>query len=616
MPADPTPLHPRPLLARQRWIDLRGPWGFRYDDGGEGIDEHWQTRPELFERVITVPFPPESRASGIGETAYHPCVWYRRQFTLPEGRTQHERVLLHFGAVDYRAQVWVDDQVVARHEGGHTPFSADITAALGPGDTHTLVVWAEDEPLDLAQPRGKQDWRAEPHAIWYHRTTGIWQPVWLELTGAAYLSDLRWTSDLVRSSLELAATIVRHDEQPLRARIRLHLHGRLLVDDICLVQGCSLQRQFAVDLPSLGLEPEQVFWAPEHPNLIEAEITLLAQDTAVDTVRSYAGLRSSAAAHHRFWLNGHPYFLRLALEQGYWPDSHLAAPSDEALRQEVELARSLGFNGVRVHQKVEDPRYLYWCDRLGLIVWGEMPSTFVFSETAVERLTREWLDVLRRDYSHPCIVAWVPFNESWGVPNLLSDAAQRSYITALYHLTRALDRTRPVIGNDGWEHAASDILTIHDYTFQGSELEERYGTTSALDSTISSAQPAHHLILLPEAERRDQPIMITEFGGLSLKPGAGEKWFGYGTVQSAADFEAKYAELVGALVASPALAGFCYTQLTDTLQETNGLATERRMPKVDAAALRAITRGLSHAAPGDEIHDLRQAAATPTATQA
>ncbi|MDB5058393.1 MAG: beta-galactosidase/beta-glucuronidase, partial [Chloroflexi bacterium] len=556
-------LHPRPQFARDHWTDLRGSWGFCYDDADRGRDEGWQSRDEVFGRTITVPFPPESPASGIGDTAYHPRLWYRSTFPLAEIQAG-ERVLLHFGAVDYRADIWVDDRHVIAHEGGHTPFSVDITPALSQSTSHKVVVRAEDDPLDMAQPRGKQDWQPEPHTIFYHRTSGIWQPVWVEVVGPAYLADLRWTPDLTRGVLGLSATIHRHGDLPLRARIQLSMHGEPLADDVCLVRGTSLQREFAVDAAAVGHNGEQWLWTPDHPNLIDATISLLAGDVVVDTIRSYAGMRSVGAEHGRFWLNGSPIFLRLALEQGYWPESHLAAPSDDALRDEVELAKSLGFNGVRIHQKVEDPRFLYWCDRLGLLVWGEMPSAFVFTQSAMERLTREWLEVLRRDFSHPCIIAWVPLNESWGVPNLRDDPAQRSYVQALYHLTHALDRTRPVIGNDGWELLIGDIHGIHDYSFSGRAISERYGNPEAVEHTLRDVQPQHHMLLLSAANRGHQPVMITEFGGLSYQPGQGEAWFGYGTVRTQAEFEQKYAELITAIASSPTIAGFCYTQLTDT----------------------------------------------------
>jgi hypothetical protein len=296
------------------------------------------------------------------------------------------------------------------------------------------------------------------------------------------------------------------------------------------------------------------------------------------------------------------------LEQGYWPESHLAAPDADALRKEVELTKALGFNGVRIHQKVEDPRFLYWCDRLGLLVWGEMANAFVFSPTAVERLTREWLDVVRRDYSHPCIVTWVPLNESWGVPSLETDKAQQAYVKALYHLTHALDRTRPVIGNDGWEHIASDVWGVHDYALDGSTILERYGTPAAVEQTLSNVQPHYRTIILPDYHREGEPIMLTECGGISFKPATGEQWFGYGTVSDATGYLEKYRELIEAILACSTIAGFCYTQLTDTEQETNGLLTENREPKLDMEALRAITRGPSKAVPGEVLAAIQSTA--------
>jgi len=386
--------------------------------------------------------------------------------------------------------------------------------------------------------------------------------------------------------------------------VRLTLRDQELADDVYTIHGTELQRAVALD--GLSMDRDRVLWSPAHPNLIDATLTLLADSDEIDVVGSYAGLRSAGVDAARFLLNGRPYYLRLALEQGYWPESHLAAPSDEALRREVELAKELGFNGVRIHQKVEDPRFLYWCDRLGLLVWGEIANAYVFSPLAARRLTREWMEVLERDYNHPCIVAWVPLNESWGVPNLRNDPAQRHFAQGLYHLTKTLDPTRPAIGNDGWEHEVGDIYGIHDYAFDGATLRERYGSVEAVERTLREVQPHHHAVTLPSYRRAGEPIMITEFGGLSFHPGEGEEWFGYGTVTDRDAYLATYRELVDAILDSPAIAGFCYTQLTDTGQEVNGLLTERREPKLDPAAVRAITRRASAAVPGDVLSRIQE----------
>lgn len=598
-------IHPRPQLIRAGWIDLGGTWGFAYDDRGQGFDEGWQERADVYTHTIQVPFPPESSASGIGDTGFHPIVWYRRTFSVSLlGR--EKRLLLHCGAVDYRTSVWVNGRLVATHEGGQTPFSADITPALHASENQVIVIRAEDMPQDLAQPRGKQDWLEQPHKIWYDRTTGIWQPIWLEPVAPMYISHVRWTPDLDRGVLRFSVKFQGREQTALRLRVQLSLHGSTLADDIYTLQGTAVERQIAFDRAGM-MSREKLLWSPEHPNLVEATLTLLAGNEVVDEVQSYVGLRSVGIGNGHFLLNGFPYYLRLVLEQGYWPESHLAAPGAKALCHEVELVKALGFNGVRVHQKVEDPRFLYWCDRLGLLVWEEMANAYVFSPTAVERLTREWLEVLDRDYSHPCIVTWVPLNESWGVPNLARDPAQRHYVQALYYLTKALDPTRPVIGNDGWEHVVSDILSIHDYAFDGATLRERYGNLEAVKRTLHEVQPGYHLVVLPGYQHIHEPIMLTEFGGISYRPETSTAWFGYGTVTGPDAFLSKYSELVDAILASPAIAGFCYTQLTDTKQETNGLLTANREPKLDMAAVRSINGRLSAAVPGDVIRQMQNA---------
>ena len=584
-------LHPRPQLTRPRWIELSGAWGFAYDDAGCGLDESWQQRTDVFTRTIQVPFPPESPLSGLGDTSFHPVVWYRRTFQVAD-EDARQRLYLHCGAVDYGTQVWVNGQLVATHEGGQTPFSADITTALHLGEEQVVVIRAEDAPLDLAQPRGKQDWHEEPHAIWYQRTTGIWQPVWLEPVGLTHITHIRWTPDVEQGLLKLFVRLKRHsDTAPLRMRVQLSLHGRMMADDTYMVMGTEVERQIAFDRASV-MDEDDLLWSPEHPHLIDAALTLLAGDEVIDEVQSYCGLRSLGTDGRNFLLNGRPHYLRFVLEQGYWPQSHLAAPGDEALRREVELVREMGFNGVRIHQKVEDPRFLYWCDRLGLLVWGEMANAYAFSPVAVERLTREWLEVLARDYNHPCIVAWVPINESWGVPNLAHDQAQRHYVQALYHLTKALDPTRLALGNEGFEHSISDIYGIHDYSFEGSVLRERYGSRESMRRTLQEGQSGGRALTLPGSQYAQGPLMLTEFGGISLHPESGVSWYGYGTVADKDAFLSRYRELVEAVLDSPDLAGFCYTQLTDTGQETNGLLTANREPKLDTAAIYEITRSV------------------------
>jgi beta-galactosidase/beta-glucuronidase len=604
------PTHPRPQLTRPVWRELDGPWGFAFDDDGVGVVEEWQCRDDVYDRTSQVPFPFESPASGIGDTGFHPVVWYRREMTA-EARTGH-RLLLHFGAVDYRAQVWLNGRAVASHEGGATPFTADVTSALDPSGRQVIVVRAEDAPTDLRQPRGKQDWHLRPHAIWYDRTSGIWQPVWLEEVPDARVDGLSWVADVDNRSVEMTARVRAGGLSGVRLRVVLSCRGEVLADDSYRVDGDEVRRRIALPGGDMSLGRSFLLWTPEAPNLIDATVSLLSSDGRVlDEVGSYTALRSISVANGRLLLNGRPYYLRLVLAQNFWPESHLAAPDDDALRREVQLAKDLGFNGVRLHQKVEDPRFLAWCDRLGLLVWAEMPAAYEFSPETIQRVTREWLQVIERDRSHPCVIAWVPINESWGVPALERAPDQQHLVRALYHLTKAYDPTRLVIGNDGWEQPVTDIVTVHDYTSRGDVLRERYGSQAALAHTLAHTQPAYRLLLLPNATQVDAPVVISEFGGISLDLGrtaaaasgafSDDGWSGYGGVRTPEALLAGVRDLVGALLDSPAVVGFSWTQLTDVQQERNGLVTAERQPKVPAAELRAVITRVSAAVPGDAV---------------
>jgi beta-galactosidase/beta-glucuronidase len=592
--------YPRPQLVRPNWFDLSGEWAFAHDDEDAGLSSGWSAGSPALDRTIRVPFPPESSASGIGDTGFHPVVWYSREVTKSEIESSglssnNDRLLVHFGAVDYRATVWVDGRLAGAHEGGQTPFSFDVTDLVDLKAGFTIVVRAEDDPLDVTQPRGKQDWLEEPHVIWYHRTTGIWQPVWLESVPATRVASLAWMSDVPAATVDLELELAARPAAPVEVRIELSYDGELLARQSVSVS--EPRSRFTVHIPKQknGQGYESLLWSPRHPRLLDATVTISDGSRVVDEVASYLGLRSVAAEGGAFLLNDRPTFLRSVLEQGYWPESHLAAPSPAALREEVQLIKDLGFNAARVHEKVEDPRFLYWADKLGLLLWGEMGSTFEFSPTAIARVTREWTDVVLRDRSHPSIVTWVPLNESWGVQHIGTDTAQLNFARSLYHLTKALDPTRPVVSNDGWEHADSDLFTIHDYTTDGERFRSNYADADAIAALTAGSGPAgRRLVALAGTSTPEQPVMVTEFGGISFAPDAEIATWGYQTASSAKDFEKVLRTLFGALQSSPVLAGFCYTQLTDTLQEANGLTDENRKPKLPIATIREIVVGIPH----------------------
>ena len=589
-------VYPRPQLVRPNWHDLSGEWAFDHDDQDIGTSESWFANAARLSSVITVPFPPESELSGIADLGFHPVVWYSRVISPEDvaasGRSsERDRVVLHFGAVDYRASVWLDGQFIGSHEGGQTPFSFDITEALSAEGAGVLVVRAEDDPHDVAQPRGKQDWLEEPHVIWYDRTTGIWQPVWLESVPNQRIQALSWTPNVPAGNVEIEVDLSRRPST-VTVQVELFIAGNILARQSFLAVEPRSRTTIQIPRQTNGQAFEDLLWSPENPRLIDTHVSVIADDGSIlDEAFSYFGFRSVGVAGGRFLLNDRPYFVRSVLEQGYWPQSHLAAPSAEALRAEVELIKALGFNAARIHEKVEDPRFLYWADRLGLLLWGEMGSTYEFSPEAVSRITREWTDVVRRDRSHPSIVTWVPLNESWGVQQISHDEAQLSFAQSLYHLTRALDPSRPVISNDGWEHAISDILTIHDYAGTVEELDTNYRDIDAIRTLVAGMGPAGRRLQLIPREVEGQSIMVTEFGGVSFAPDAADDSWGYTTATSYEDFESRVSGLVGSLRDNPMLSGFCYTQLTDTMQETNGLTDANRKPKLPIAVIRSIVAG-------------------------
>lgn len=579
--------YPRPQLERARWTSLNGSWRFCYDD------ERALTTPEEvtdWPLQIRVPFPPESQASGIGDTGFHKACWYQRDFDcLPEDGS---RVILRFGAVDYSARVWVNGQLAMTHEGGHTPFSADITHLLDASGRQNVTVRAEDDPADLTKPRGKQDWQLEPHAIWYPRTSGIWQTVWLEHVGRTYIDKLRWTPKVEGYAIGFYARIGGDPLDHLLVEVTLRLGERLLACDRYQVMEGEVDRFISLSDPGIDDFRNELLWSPERPTLIEATIRLLRAGEVLDEFNSYTALRSVDIMRDRFMLNGRPYLLRLVLDQGYWPESLMAAPSDQALRRDVELAKAMGFNGVRKHQKIEDPRYLYWADRLGLLVWEEMPSAYRFTRTAIKRTVREWGEVIERDYSHPCVIVWVPFNESWGVPELTSQGTQRHAVQALYHLTKTLDATRPVIGNDGWESGATDIIGIHDYDANVDHLRQRYGAEIVPAELFDRRRPGGRVLTLDGFPHRGQPVMLTEFGGIAFQtrskadPSVKSIW-GYSQAKTVEEFAQQYEKLLHTVIHTAMFSGFCYTQFADTFQEANGLLNADRTPKIPLARLAA-----------------------------
>ncbi len=582
--------HPCPQMRRDRWRDLNGEWKFTFDD------EYKYFRPSQISNwthKINVPFCPESKASGVEDNSFHTNYWYERDFNLPFD-LNGGKVLLRCNAIDYSSKIWVNDCFVGEHEGGYTPIKLDITHALTGSSNQKLSIWAQDDPHDLAKPRGKQDWLEKPHSIWYPRTSGIWQSVWLEFVPNRYIQQIRWTPSFERWEIRFEGFVEGGHCEDLQMKIELSHKGTLLARDIYDVVNCEVHRGIALSDPGIDDYRNELLWSPDKPQLIDAKVELLMNDEVVDTVYSYTAMRSVDVNRDRFMLNGRPYYLRLVLDQGYWPDTLITPPSEEAVYKDIMLVKRMGFNGVRKHQKIEDTRFLYWADKLGLLVWEEMPSPYRFTEKTVSRLTKEWIEVMQRDWSHPCIVVWVPFNESWGVPNLVESAPHQSFVQALYHLTKSLDPSRPAIGNDGWESTDTDIIGIHDYDNNPERLQKRYGPEVNLNDLFNLRRPGGRILTLEGHPHKGQPIMLTEFGGMAFQEkaesGVPTIW-GYATAHTAESFAQNYSCLLAAVHRVSIFSGFCYTQFTDTFQEANGLLYADRTPKVDLEIIAKATIG-------------------------
>ncbi|GAA4850501.1 glycoside hydrolase family 2 TIM barrel-domain containing protein [Paenibacillus vulneris] len=575
--------YPRPQLVREKWLNLNGTWDFEFDDQRIGDEQQWGSVTREFTKEIQVPFAYQSHLSGIGETGFHDLVWYKRSFNIPEDWTG-SRIILHFGAVDYAATVWVNGKMVAFHEGGHTPFHADITAALKQ-DENIIVVRVEDFSRDVTLPRGKQYWKDHSASIFYTRTTGIWQTVWLEPVNPLHIKKIKFKPDIDKNEIQIRTFL---NQAPVVDKVEARIDIRYKDE---YFTSTTLSFHHSEETRTVGLHDFNDhglgrWWSPHNPNLYDVTITLLVNGEEVDSIQSYFGMRKISVEAGKVMLNNRVYFMRLVLDQGYFPEGNLTAPNDEALKRDIELAKEMGFNGARKHQKIEDPRYLYWADKLGFLVWGETANAYQYSEEYVRKITFEWQEAIERDYNHPSLVVWVPLNESWGVPNILIDKRQQQHALAMYHLTKSLDDTRLVVSNDGWEHMRTDLLTIHDYEWRREELEEKYAT---LENTLGMKRTRREL-LVGGTVYENQPILVTEFGGIAFKKNDQEGW-GYSGAENEEDFLKRLTDVVEPLLQSPQVQGFCYTQLTDVEQEINGLLSYDRTPKSSLQNIRKIIGG-------------------------
>lgn len=573
--------HPNPQWERETWKNLNGPWEFEFDFGCSAVERRlWEK--ERFDREILVPFCPESRLSGIGYTDFINGVAYRKNFELSQEELSG-RVLLHFGAVDYEASVYVNGTLVGSHKGGYTSFCFDITKHVAPGP-NTLFVAVKDDVRSGLQPKGKQAHLYASSGCDYTRTTGIWQTVWLEFVPERHIQSAKYYPDPANGKVTVTGLVQGQGTLQLTA---------LWEDKPVGEAALSVEDGFFTAQLDLS---ETHLWEPGKGGLYTLLLTF-----GEDRVKSYFGLRTAKFQGRKFLLNGKSLFQRFVLDQGFYPDGIYTAPTEEDLVKDIQLSFAAGFNGARLHEKVFEARFLYHCDRLGYLVWGEYPNWGLdhAHPLSTETYLNQWSEAVERDFNHPAIIGWCPFNETWGYRE---EREKNALLTSLYKLTKRLDPTRPCIDSSGNYRVLSEVYDIHDYdqdtqSFQArwdgltDRIRETGGVIPAEDPFFNSAPegPSGRAPFFNQPYD-NQPIFVSEYGGIRWPDDTVEGW-GYGNAPATPEeFFARYKGLTEALLNNPEIFGFCYTQLYDVEQEVNGLYTYGRAQKFDISLIQKINQ--------------------------
>lgn len=565
--------YPRPEFVRKEWLNLNGTWDFYVGDKSGQIE---------------VPYVCQSKLSGIGEKITEDIVIYERKAEVPK-EWKGRSIRLNFGAVDYGCRVWVNGRLAGCHMGGQTPFSFDVTDSLTWEEERIRVeVW---DPLkDESIARGKQFWEEESRFIWYTPSTGIWQTVWMEPVEETHFEWIHFTPDIDEGTVRIDYELSLQSALPCIVEIAISFQnelvfcGRMVAKDY---QQTIIVDVFQKKALNGSFHFTGAYWSPETPNLYEVVMTAGEEAKAADQVRTYFGMRKVEARNGQVYLNHRPYYQKLVLDQGYWKDSLITAPDDNAYIEDIQKAKAMGFNGCRKHEKVEDPRFLYWADKLGFLVWEAMASFWVYTPKAASAFTKEWIDVIHRDYNHPSIVVWGMLNESWGVPGIRTNQSQQSFAKSLYHLAHSLDPTRLVISNDGWEMTDTDICAFHSYQHgKTGDIRQQERFRESLKSVAAFGKVVEKPLFADGTRYEGQPVMLTEFGGISV---CGEEAGGWGyTDVKESEFLEEFQRIIDAISQSEQICGYCYTQLADVEQEMNGLLTREHQYKFDPEQIKDI----------------------------
>ena len=566
--------YPRPQFVRKEWENLNGEWNFIFDDNDEGETREYFKKFPLSGKII-VPFTYETKLSGIEDDTVHYIVWYNKKINIRKEQIENKKIILNFEGSDYKTKIWINGNYIGENIGAYSRFSFDIEKYVIEGK-NDITIKVEDS-LSKDQPRGKQRYRKESWKCWYIQTTGIWKTIWIEWVSKKYLKGVKIISKTDKVILEVETNLLEQDieKQKYYIETEISFNGQILNKTKKMI--FNNYEKIELNIVKAGIKHDIQKWSVNSPNLYDITYKLYCEDKVLDTVNSYFGIRDIAIKGNRIFLNNEELYLKFILDQGYWKESHLTPPNEDSLIKDIESVLAFGYNGIRKHQKVEDERFLYWCDVKGVLVWGEMANCYNFDDNSLQNFTNEWIRVVKQNYNHPSIITWVPINESWGIPEVSICEKEQNFANSLYYLTKSMDNTRPVISNDGWEHTISDIITIHDYKQDDELLYQEYTDKDMKILNNLKEYNGKHKLFAKGYKYEGQPVIISEYGGIAIN--SKEGW-GYGKqVKDEKELIERFTKLTKAIKNIPYISGYCYTQLTDVQQEINGLMNEKRGSK-------------------------------------
>ena len=583
------------LVKNSEIINLNGIWDFGFDDDNVGHKEKWFLNGVL-PLKINVPFPYESKLSGIERPEKHDHIWYHR--TLNISLLPNKIYILNFNGLDFYGEIYINGELAFSHEGGASLFKFDISDKIRNGE-NDITVYCFDPMEDQSIPRGKQYWKETSESIFYTKTSGIYKNVYLEILERAYLDNIYLLSDIDRGTLKSREI---YHQAPRRITYEIKLNDEVIIKES--IENSrnlkEIEHELQVwDVSKIGeftLHDQKHCWSPEHPVLYDLLIKTYDEDgNLIEDIATYFAMRKVHTEKGIIYLNNRPYYQKLVLIQGYFRDGILSYPSVQCLEDDIKISKELGFNGARMHQKVEDPYYYYLCDKLGFIAWLEYPAGQIFGSKLMGYMQKEWHDIILSYYNHPSIITYVPLNESWGIPYCESIVDQQLFENSMYYLCKALDKSRLVVGNDGWELTQTDIYSVHNYMHgeKGDMKTYKVFIDSLKDrkSMLNSA-PAGRRIVIKGYENENTPIMLTEFGGVSMKKDETVGW-GYTVAGDDATYLKELTKIYKAIAKSKCIVGYCYTQLYDVEQEINGILTYDRELKVPAKKVKQINEIVS-----------------------